>query len=124
MKSAGVTRSRSSHATGKDTGTPGRARGLAAQGVTMGDELHMRSLATGPLAASLATLPILVWTFHEWSPIAPVANAVLTPIMTVLFPLTYLFAVLSFLPTPIADVVAWTTSTGPVARCIGTPAWR
>jgi competence protein ComEC len=72
----------------------------------------LTGLLMGPLAASLATLPVLVWTFHEWSPIAPVANAVLTPIMTVLFPLTYLFAVLSFLPTPIADVVAWVPGIG------------
>ena len=77
-----------------------------------GVKAKLIGLAMGPLAASLATLPILVWTFHEWSPIAPVANAALTPIMTVLFPITYVFAALSFLPGPFADVVAWVPGIG------------
>ncbi len=70
------------------------------------------NLAMGPLAASLATLPIIVWTFGEWSPISPLANAALTPIMTVMFPVTYVFAALSFVPGPIADILAWLPGIG------------
>lgn len=70
------------------------------------------NLAMGPLAASLATLPIIVWTFHEWSPIAPLANAALSPIMMVLFPVVYFFAGLALLPLPVASIFAWVPGIG------------
>lgn len=70
------------------------------------------NVASGPLAASLGTLPVLVWTFGEWSPISPLANAVLGPLMSVLFPLTYGFALLGMLAEWLAPVVAWVPGIG------------
>ncbi len=70
------------------------------------------NLASGPIAASLGTLPILVWSFGEWSPVSPLANAVLGPIMSVLFPVTYAFALVALLFQPLAGVVAWLPGIG------------
>lgn len=72
----------------------------------------MLNIASGPLAASLGTLPVLVWTFGEWSPVSPVTNAVLGPLMSVLFPVTYGFALLGMLSERLASVVAWLPGIG------------
>lgn len=72
----------------------------------------LANLAMGPLAASLGTLPVLVWTFGEWSPVSPLANAVLTPIMSVLFPITYGYALLATLPSSLAAVIGWIPGIG------------
>jgi competence protein ComEC len=70
------------------------------------------NFAMGPIAASVATLPILIWTFHEWSPVAPLANAVLGPIMTLLFPAAYLFAGLALIPGPLGAMLGWIPGIG------------
>jgi competence protein ComEC len=70
------------------------------------------NFAAGPLAASVATLPILLWTFHEWSPVAPFANAVLGPVMTLMFPVAYLFAGLASIPGPWGAMTAWIPGIG------------
>lgn len=61
------------------------------------------NVARGVMAANIATLPILLWTFGEWSPISLLANLLVGPIMTATFPAAYLLAVISFAPS----VVPW-----------------
>lgn len=70
------------------------------------------NILLGPLVASIATLPILIATFHDWSPVAPFANAILSPLMTVLFGATYLFTPIALLPGPWASFVAWMPGIG------------
>lgn len=70
------------------------------------------NLVSGPIVASLGTLPILVSSFGEWSPVSPLANAVLGPIMSVLFPVTYAFALMALLIPPFAGIVAWLPGIG------------
>jgi ComEC/Rec2-related protein len=70
------------------------------------------NLGMGPLAASIGTLPVLLWTFGEWSPVSPVANAVLSPIMTLLFPVAYVYALVAMIAPPVASLVAWTPGIG------------
>lgn len=70
------------------------------------------NLASGPIAASLGTLPVIVWAFGEWSPLSPLANALLSPVMSVLFPATYGFALLALLFQPLAGMVAWLPGIG------------
>ncbi len=85
------------------------------------------NLASGPIAASLGTLPILVWSFGEWSPVSPLANAVLGPIMSVLFPVTYAFAVIALLFPPLAGLWGGSPASGWISRWpwwIGSRAYR
>jgi competence protein ComEC len=70
------------------------------------------SILIGPMAASLATLPILIAVFHEWSPVTPFANAILSPIMTLLFSVTYVFALIALIPGPLASLMAWIPGIG------------
>lgn len=69
-------------------------------------------LTKGVMAANLATLPIILWTFGEWSPISPLANLLVGPILTATFPLAYMLAILVLLPLPIAQPLAWIPGIG------------
>jgi predicted membrane metal-binding protein len=57
-----------------------------------------RSTLLGLTAVQFATLPLIVWTFGAWSPISILANILIAPVMTIAFPVTFMFAVLSFVP--------------------------
>lgn len=64
-------------------------------------------LALGPMVASLATLPLIIATFQSWSPITILANMLLSPVITLAFPLSYGFAALTWLVPGIASVLAF-----------------
>lgn len=70
------------------------------------------NLGMGPLAASIGTLPVVLWTFGEWSPVSPLANAVLSPIMTLLFPVVYVYALVAIVAAPVASLFAWAPGIG------------
>jgi ComEC/Rec2-related protein len=57
-----------------------------------------RATLLGLLAVQFATLPLIVWTFGVWSPTSILANILLAPVMTIAFPVTFMFAVLSMIP--------------------------
>jgi ComEC/Rec2-related protein len=57
-----------------------------------------RATLLGLLAVQFATLPLIVWTFGVWSPISILANILIAPVMTIAFPVTFIFAVVSFVP--------------------------
>lgn len=56
------------------------------------------------MAANIATLPILLWTFGEWSPISLLANLLIGPIMTVAFPASYILVAIGF---PFPGLLPW-----------------
>ncbi|HWV23676.1 MAG TPA: ComEC/Rec2 family competence protein, partial [Thermomicrobiales bacterium] len=56
------------------------------------------------MAANIATLPILLWTFGEWSPISLLANVLLGPVMTVAFPASYLLVAIGI---PLPGLLPW-----------------
>lgn len=58
----------------------------------------VRATLLGLVAVQFATLPLLVWTFGVWSPIGVLANILISPVMIIAFPATFLFAALSYLP--------------------------
>ena len=68
--------------------------------------------ARGVMAANIATLPILLWTFGVWSPISLLANLLIGPIMTAIFPLTYILAVLAFTAPPLVPLLSWIPAIG------------
>jgi competence protein ComEC len=70
------------------------------------------AVCRGVVAANIATLPILVWAFGEWSPSSMLANVIIGPVMTVTFPLTYGLALLALVSPPLAAVVAWAPAIG------------
>lgn len=66
-----------------------------------------KGLGSGVILAYLGTLPIVLAVFGTWSVSAIIANALLTPLMAVAFPLTFALA-LAFLVFPeAAMIVAW-----------------
>lgn len=69
------------------------------------------NVARGVMAANIATLPILLWTFGEWSPISLLANLLIGPIMTATFPAAYLLALFSFAPA-LVPWLAWIPAIG------------
>lgn len=66
----------------------------------------------GVVAANIATLPIIMWTFGEWSPISPVANLLLGPVMTITFPATYALAFLGLAAPALVRWFAWIPGVG------------
>jgi ComEC/Rec2-related protein len=80
--------------------------------VPQGARKFIVTLLLGPVVASIATLPILIATFHDWSPVAPLVNAILSPVMTVLFAVTYIFTVVAMLPGPWASLLGWIPGIG------------
>jgi ComEC/Rec2-related protein len=73
---------------------------------------QLLTLMMGPLAATLATLPFVIWTFQEWSPLAPVTNAILMPIMNALFPVVYFFTGIALIWHPAASALSWIPGIG------------
>jgi competence protein ComEC len=71
-----------------------------------------RDMITGVMAANIATLPIIMWTFGEWSPISPVANLLVGLAMIVTFPATYAIALLGIISPTIAAWAAWIPAIG------------
>lgn len=66
----------------------------------------VHAVAAAPVIASLATLPIVLVTFHSWSPISILANMLLAPIMVAAFPACYIYALI-IVPFPwLAPVAA------------------
>lgn len=66
----------------------------------------------GVIAASIATLPVIMWTFGEWSPISPLANLLVGPVMTVVFPVTYALAFLGLAAPAVVPWFAWMPGIG------------
>ncbi|MEJ7837394.1 MAG: ComEC/Rec2 family competence protein [Thermomicrobiales bacterium] len=61
----------------------------------------------GLVAAQFATMPIIVWAFGTISVTGLIANLLVSPVLILAFPLTFVFAALAFVPVvgPIAGVV-------------------
>ena len=72
----------------------------------------VRQALLGVMAASVATLPILLTTFGEWSPIGPVANLIIGPILTLTFPAAYLLAAILLVVPAAAPLLAWVPAIG------------
>lgn len=66
----------------------------------------------GVIAANIATLPILLWAFGEWSPISLLANLLIGPIITLTFPAAYLLAMMTFGLPLAAPWLAWIPAIG------------
>lgn len=68
---------------------------------------RIMDIALGPIAASLATMPIVLATFGTWSPVSILANILVAPIITLAFWATYPFAVLSMVSPAVAVLLSW-----------------
>lgn len=64
-------------------------------------------MVSAVFAANIATLPILLWTFGEWSPVSLIANVLLGPVMVVAFPASYLLVVPGIAMPSLVPWVAW-----------------
>lgn len=65
---------------------------------------RLANMFTGVMAANIATLPILLWTFGEWSPVSLLANLLIGPVMTVAFPTSYALVAVGF---PLPGLISW-----------------
>lgn len=72
----------------------------------------VRQLVRGTVAANIATLPIIMWTFGEWSPVSPLANVLIGPIMTLTFPAAYVLGGITVFVPAVASLVAWIAGIG------------
>jgi competence protein ComEC len=72
----------------------------------------LRQSARAVLAATVATLPILVWVFGEWSPVSPLANLLIGPLLTLTFPAAYLLAFVTLLAPALVPFCAWIPGIG------------
>lgn len=61
----------------------------------------------GVMAANIATLPILLWVFGEWSPVSLLANVLLGPVMGIAFPASYGLVLIGALAPFAMPWVAW-----------------
>lgn len=64
------------------------------------------------MAANIATLPIIVWAFGEWSPVGLLANVLLGPVMTLTFPATYALVLVGAIVPWVVPFVAWIPAIG------------
>ena len=71
-----------------------------------------RYMIASVMAANVATLPIIIWTFGEWSPISPVANLLVGLVMAVTFSATYGLALMGIISPVIAAWAAWIPAVG------------
>ena len=60
-----------------------------------------------PMIASLATMPITLATFGVWSPIGIITNMLVSLVMIIAFPVTYFFALLTWISPSIANTFSW-----------------
>jgi hypothetical protein len=67
----------------------------------------IRTLVEAVVLAQVATLPIILTTFNTWSLVSILANVLLSPLMLVAFPLTFLFAAIVLIVPPLAPLLAW-----------------
>lgn len=67
----------------------------------------LTEIAGAPMFASIATMPISIVSFGVWSPVGILTNILIAPIMTLAFPVTYLFAIVASLFPHIADTLSW-----------------
>lgn len=78
-------------------------------GAIQDDSLQSNLLnsARGLVAAQFATLPIIVWAFGTISVTGLIANTMISPVLIMAFPASFLFALLSFVPVvgPVVAVV-------------------
>jgi competence protein ComEC len=72
----------------------------------------VRQTLRSVLAANIATLPILIWIFGEWSPLSPLANLLIGPILTATFPVTYLLALILLVVPEAGSFLAWIPGIG------------
>ncbi len=68
---------------------------------------RLLEIGLGPVAASLATMPIILATFGTWSPVSILANILIAPIITLAFWVTYPFAMLALVAPSLAGLLAW-----------------
>lgn len=61
----------------------------------------------GTILAQIATLPIVLLTFGQWSMVGILANLVVAPVMALAFPLCFLTALLILIVPGLAPLVAW-----------------
>lgn len=64
-------------------------------------------LASGPIFASLATMPIALATFGTWSPIGILANILLAPVINLAFLVTYPFTLIALVFPWLASALAF-----------------
>lgn len=69
--------------------------------------VNVRAVGSGVVFAYLATLPIVLAVFGTWSVSAIVANAVLAPLMTLAFPLSFLLGFVVLVTPQLGGVIAW-----------------
>lgn len=66
-----------------------------------------KAVGSGVFFAYLGTLPIVLAVFGTWSISAVLANAVLAPLMTLAFPLSFLLGAVLVVAPQLGEVVAW-----------------
>lgn len=74
--------------------------------------MDWRWVGLGVIAAQCATLPITFWIFGQWSPASFLANMLIAPLVSVVFPIAFVSSVLLLaLPVPGA-LIGWIPGTG------------
>ncbi|MCO5224541.1 MAG: ComEC family competence protein [Thermomicrobiales bacterium] len=63
-------------------------------------------IVRAPIIASLATMPLIMMAFGSWSPISILANILISPIMSLAFPLCYAFTLIALLLPTLAPIAA------------------
>lgn len=65
------------------------------------------SVVKASVAASLATLPFVVTTFHSWSPMSIIANVMIAPVVDISFLLAYPYTVVAVVWPALASWIGW-----------------
>lgn len=67
----------------------------------------IRTVAGAVILAQVATLLIVLTTFDTWSLVSILANILLSPLMLLAFPLTFVLGVVVLIAPPVAPFIAW-----------------
>lgn len=70
-------------------------------------KLFLKRILGAPAVASVATMPISLMAFGVWSPIGILTNILVAPVITIAFPVTYIFVLLATFAPPIAGELYW-----------------
>lgn len=78
----------------------------------LGEAMTIRWMLVSLVAAQFATLPITFWVFGQWSPASFLANLMIGPVVSVIFPLAFAFAAMVLISPLFGPAIGWLPGIG------------
>lgn len=79
---------------------------------TFEEAMTWRWILYSLVSAQFATLPITFWVFGQWSPASFIANLIIGPMVSAIFPLAFASSVLFLISPSFGSVIGWVPGIG------------